>query len=196
MTDFRGMQHALRKRWEIWRDFSYWVPWSIPRDCMVPFAQINESKHAHRTDKNGWFWAKKLSEPLYFYRGTLTSAINLASVIWPECHIQLLGVDLNTYGYFFDPKEGRTQMEKFHDINEKRIGRTSAKHHFKSHRLNTHATALAYETEDDKKLAPIQTAFPRMAEELKKTGRQLLCSNPTSLLVKENYLPYAPVIPL
>jgi hypothetical protein len=193
--DISGVKHAFRKRWEIWAQFSYWVPWTISKKNLVPFSQICESNYSHQADEQGWFWAENLSEPLYFNRGTLSSAINLASIIWPNCDIHLLGVDLNTYGYFFDPPEGETQMEKLHKINEKRIGKTSAEHHLKSHKTNTHATAVTYETEDKQKLPGIQQAFPRISEQLNKSDRSLFCSNPNSLLVEQNILPYTPVIP-
>ena len=193
-TDFRGVKHALRKRWEVWRDFSYLVPWTLPKKHMVTFSQFCQQKHAYRADNNGWFWAEKLSDPLYFYRGTLTSAINLASIIWPNCNISLIGVDLNSYGYFFDPKNGETQMEKYQKINDLRIGKTSASHHLKSHRLNQHATAVPYETNNKNKLPGIQNAFPKIVVELAKTGRKLTCSNPYSLLVEQNILPYEPLI--
>lgn len=194
-TNLPAIKHALRKRWEVWKNFSYYVPWKIPKISTIPFSQICESKYKHKTDSNGWFWAKSLNEPLYFNRGTLTSAINLASIIWPNCNISLLGVDLNTYGYFFDPQKGKTQMENFHKINDLRIGKTSANHHLKSHKLNQHATAVTYETNNKKKLPGIQNSFSKIVEELTKKGKKLTCANPKSLLVEQNYLPYEPVIP-
>ena len=35
--DISGVKHAFRKRWEIWAQFSYWVPWTISKKTSSHF---------------------------------------------------------------------------------------------------------------------------------------------------------------
>ena len=193
--NWREWKHAIRKRLQVWRKFGYRMPLRINRDNLSVFSQASEARYQHLISEDGWYWAKTLNDPLYFWRGTLTSAINLASILWPDADIKLLGVDLNSYGYFFDPKRGEEDREDFHKFNEKRLSETSAVHHRKSHAQNTHATAVTYEQDGKTPLPGIQSAFPRMMEELAKTGNTLNCSNPNSLLVTDGVCPYSPIIP-
>lgn len=192
--DYRLCRHAVRRRWEAWKGNRYIVPLRVRKDNLVPFFQTNAPRFADLLDDSGWFWANSLDEPMLFFRGTLTSAVNLAAVIWPEADIKLLGVDLNSYGYFFDPKTGEeTEEEKADRI--RRTDAVRAAHHSKSRRMGVHATAATFEFGDRPALPPVQSVFPRIREELAKTGRELYCCNPDSLLVTDGICPYAPVIP-
>jgi hypothetical protein len=187
-------KHAIRKRWEVWRDFKYRVPLRIRRDNLVPFSQVAEERYRHLLDANEWYWARSLEDPLYFFRGTLTSAINLAAIVWPESDIKLLGVDLNSYGYFFDPDHTLADAQADLEKNKRRVGEVSALHHQKSHQLNIHSTAVQYDVDEKKSLPGIQSVFPRIREELARNGRRLFCCNPKSLLVTDGVCPFAPVM--
>lgn len=55
------------------------------------------NKHDYYKQK----WADSFEEDLFHFRGTLTTAINMAHIICPTRRIRLLGVDLSTSDYFF-----------------------------------------------------------------------------------------------
>lgn len=52
-------------------------------------------------------WAASLAEPLYFYRGSLTVLLNLATILNPGRPIYLLGVDMNTPVSFYEEEIAR-----------------------------------------------------------------------------------------
>jgi hypothetical protein len=193
--NWRVWKHGIRKRLQLWRQHRYAPPLRTPQEHLVTFSQVSEAPNAHLMDENGWYWAQSLEDPLYFHRGTLTSAINLAAIVWPDADIALLGVDLNTYGHFFDLDWDQDRWKEHEVFNRKRLSDLSAVHHEKSRAMNTHATAVEYDQDDEDSIPGIQAAFPLMQAELAKTGRTLYCCNPDSLLVTDGILPYAPVLP-
>lgn len=60
-------------------------------------------------------WAKSLEKPLYFYRGSLTILLNLATILNPGNPIVLLGVDLDAPGHFFGSQLPRALRDRYGD---------------------------------------------------------------------------------
>jgi len=125
------------------------------------------------------YWAESLSNNLYFYRGSLTTAINLAYLIFPSTDIYLLGVDLNSNISFYADEVGKiSKYERRADAGHKQ--RMEMASHF-----GKHATALPYMG-----MPGIHTVIPLIAAELNKKGVKLYCCNQKSLLVRDGLCPY------
>lgn len=50
----------------------------------------------------GGAWAKKMSDPIFHYRGSLSGCINISSLLNPSHKLVLVGVDLHNHTYFFN----------------------------------------------------------------------------------------------
>lgn len=68
----------------------------IPKKSTIQF--IENQNWLDRGNK----WAKTIQEPLYHYRGSLSSVFNYISICFPKKNVLLVGVDLNTDMYFFE----------------------------------------------------------------------------------------------
>ena len=68
-----------------------------------------------RDDRNGnqHEFAETLNDPMYFHRGSLTSLLNLISVLRIAPLIRLVGVDLNRPGTFFESTRNETGGDKY-----------------------------------------------------------------------------------
>lgn len=71
------------------------------------FTQIPKQSTIQFIDNQNWLdrgnkWAKTIQEPLYHYRGSLSSVFNYISICFPNKKVLLVGVDLNTDEYFFE----------------------------------------------------------------------------------------------
>jgi hypothetical protein len=140
---------------------------SIPDNCRLEFAT--------RTDwLEGGDWATSLDEPLFHYRGSLTDALNYLSFTYPGSPIKLLGVDLKA-GYFFQQEPGT--LGKFSDWAEQVEKATGL-----------HSTAADYQGKS------VLDKLGFILECLDKTGNQLFCCNPKSLLVERGLVPYRAVV--
>lgn len=130
------------------------------------------------TEQKTFRFGSNLNEVLYHRRGSLTTAINLAAVIWPRATIKLLGIDLSDPGYFFD-EELQAQWPELIDPSYERTKREGQ-----------HATALptaAFE-------GTVQEGLRAVNEHLGRMGTQLFCCNAESLLVRDGVCDYAPLM--
>jgi hypothetical protein len=131
-------------------------------------------------------WAGNLDEPLCHYRGSLTAAINLASLIYPVTKIKLVGVDLNRYlafyGRAFDDYRIRyrlrSPLEPYDTFHQQAIER------------DIHQTALGSTSRPS-----ILAAFPSIRRCLERRSVELVCCNRDSLLVTEGAVPYERLLP-
>ncbi|MBW2058247.1 MAG: hypothetical protein JRH07_16075 [Deltaproteobacteria bacterium] len=133
-------------------------------------------------DRLEYLWGRGLDERLFHFRGTLTTAINVAHVLDPHATIKLLGVDLNTPDYFF-----QDQMPRL--IRLKRKEGSSDLDWEYNLRAGRHGTVLPYG-----ELPPMTAAFPFIRQQVEATGGRIFCCNKESLLVEEGHLSYGPVI--
>jgi len=62
---------------------------------------IERWKDPHFTEQ---IWAHSLTQKMFHFRGSLTSVINFANVIHPTSVIKLVGVDMGSNEYFFQPE--------------------------------------------------------------------------------------------
>jgi len=70
-------------------------------------------------------WARSLSEKMFHFRGSMTSAINFANVLRPQNIIKLVGVDMSSNEYFFQEEYDKDRC--FHDWTYERM-KKSGKH--------------------------------------------------------------------
>jgi hypothetical protein len=125
----------------------------------------------------GGDWAESLDEVLFQYRGSLSTVLNLSTILYPGYTIKLIGTDFNSGKYFFD--------NELQDIEISWQDHTTEK----VREEDTHWSVLPI------KGTTMFDKFPFILNKLKENNNEIYCCNKQSLLVTENYIPYAPVIP-
>jgi hypothetical protein len=174
----RGFAGELIRRYEYWRKFGYWMPVSLPRLRLVGI----EAQKIPHPEEGEFYWGNSLDQPLLHYRGSLTTAINLASIVYPVKEIKLIGVDLNTRDSI-DKGEYEEKLSKpLNAITKKDVFK-------KAEDLGYHSTVLPTQFEQG-----ISFIIPKIRAYLLGCGIELACCNPVSYLVEENLCPFRPVI--
>jgi hypothetical protein len=168
-TGLFSILNGLRHRLILWRKCSYWIPIGI----------IGTKAHyCHNILSNDipFRWATTLDDPLYFYRGSLVSAINLATIIYPGYDIKLLGVDLYSNEYFYGDlaKKHPELVDRFYNAGMEQ---------------GQHPTVLGQGPS-----ASILNVMPQIVGHLKSLGIELFCCNAKSLLVKGRICEYRPIM--
>lgn len=122
------------------------------------------------TTPNNWLeggeWAVNLKQPLYHYRGSLTSVLNYVSIIAPKKSIYLVGSDFNSSIYFFE-KELNNLNFITNDWTTPIIKKE-----------NKHFSAIDYNG------TTIFDKLPYVIEKLYENENRVYCNNKESLLVK------------
>lgn len=131
----------------------------IPVDCHLQF-------RAHHDWLSGGPWATNSTETLFHFRGSLTSAINYATVEFPNAVIWLVGTDFTDGGYFFDDALDRI-----------------------TYPWQDWTTAETRESGVHASIRPLYNismldAFPVICEEVDRSGSTIHCANPQSLFVR------------
>jgi hypothetical protein len=168
-TQPRQIIDGLRHRLIIWKKYRFWIPFRITGTQVNYFQNILANDRSFR-------WATTLSEPLYFYRGSLSSVINLATIIYPECDIKLLGVDLNSNEYFYGDR-----IKKYPELLDR--------FYFLGNKAGKHPTIIG-----EGSASSILNVMPKIVNHLRSLGIDLTCCNPKSLLVTEGVCSYLPVL--
>lgn len=124
----------------------------------------------------GSCWAKSISEPLFHYRGSLTSVLNYVAIKYPGRPIKLVGVDFNSPRHFFQ-EELESLDFAWQDWTTPIVADKGI-----------HISALEHEG---------TTMFDRFDEVLRRlaeTENELYCCNENSLMVTKGCATYAPVV--
>ncbi len=144
------------------------------------FSKSSVKKRTTFITRTNWLkggdWAHSLKDPIYHYRGSLSGAINITSILNPNQRIKLLGVDLANHEYFFQ-EEIENDSQKW-GIFLERITPDATQHETVVEVSGT---------------AGILEAFPFIEENVQKNGGELLCCNPQSLLVTQRILEHGTV---
>ena len=136
-----------------------------PSGCILHFRE-------HHEWRSGGHWATSSTDPLFHFRGSLTSAINYATVEFPGAVIWLVGADFRDGGYFFDDALARiTYRWQDWTTAETRLSEAHT-----SVRTICGATML--------------DAFPVVLDEVEKSGSTLFCTNTQSLFVQHGLVPW------
>jgi len=142
----------------------------------VNYPRVRSFRHLQGV-YDGFGWAKSLDEPLYWLHGSLTTAINLAFIIYPGCDIKLIGVDLQGPEPFFDEElRVRPDLMDAGYLRNKRVGQ--------------HHTAIASKNG----VTMLQSIVDLIKPALAKERIRLLCCTSDSLLVSENICEYANIV--
>lgn len=177
----RQWWHGLRYCVRFWRNHGYWIPSRLNVSANRPII-VGDA------DDRGFAWAQTLRQPLYHHHGSLTTAINLAALLYPMADIMLLGVDMNGYHAFYEIEPFRPALPRFERHQRYHLVKETS-HHQKSRQANVHVTAVTSEGKPG-----VQSVIPAIRERLQAKGRDLYCANPESLLVTEDYCPFRPVL--
>lgn len=131
-----------------------------------------------RTDwLEGGRWANSLNQQIYHYRGSLSSAINITTILNPGRKIKLIGVDLNDHRYFFQ-EEIEADKERWNVFIVPQEKQTQQ-----------HGT-----TKNFRKTQGIQSVIPFIKEQVEKNGGSLCCGFKSSFIVQEGLVVYESII--
>lgn len=141
----------------------------VPQNCYFEFI-------SHQSTLEGNEWSNTLEQPLFHYRGSLSTVLNYVSIKYPHHPVKLIGVDFNSPGYFFQDELNNLNFD-WQDwttpiTQEKKI----------------HFSAIPY------KGTTIFDKFDFMVEHLKRSGNEIFSCNSNSILVQKKLIEYAPVI--
>ena len=145
-------------------------------DCPFRLFNIDDSDVVYffRKDRfskpNRFEWAKRLDQPLYFWRSSLTMLINLIAIIRPNAPIVLVGIDLNRRDYFF-----QEEFESETLLHDHTVGRSK----------DLHATAAKLG-----KRPGIHERWPFINKMCAKKGISIYNANSNSLLVEQGYVQF------
>ena len=123
----------------------------------------------------GGQWAMTLEEPIFHYRGSLTSVLNLCTIFFPGKEIFLVGTDFNQSDYFFEEEINQLDFE-WKDFTHELV-KKEGKHY-------------SYQPVEGKSMDDI---FPFILDSLAKTKNELYCTNSNSLLIKSG-VQYKPLL--
>ena len=160
----------IKERVKIFRDHKKIIPLTIK------YSQIKFFSHQFGRYKNHT-WASNFQESLFWLHGSLTTAINLAYIIYPKCHIKLIGVDL------YDP-------ESFYEQEIQTRPDLIDKHYLRGKKLGIHPTASAIK--DGKTMFDGILQIKRYLDVHK---LELTCCNSKSLLVTKKICNYSNLLP-
>ncbi|AFZ36136.1 hypothetical protein Sta7437_2605 [Stanieria cyanosphaera PCC 7437] len=141
----------------------------VPKNCFFEFISHQDWLHGNE-------WSHTLKQPLFHYRGSLSTVLNYVSIKYPNHPIKLVGVDFNSPDYFFQ-KELEKLNFAWQDWTTPIIQKE--KNHF---------SAIPYEG------TTIFDKFEFIIENLHKSGNEIFSCNPNGLLVSKNLVKYNKII--
>lgn len=141
----------------------------VPTDCQFQFI-------SRPLSLEGGEWATSLEEPLFHYRGSLSTVLNYVSILFPDRVVKLVGCDFNSSDYFFQQQleEVGLSWEDWTTPIVKEVDR--------------HFSAIPY------KGTTIFDRFDFIVNQMGRTGNRVYNCNPDSLLVKKGFMDYTSVI--
>jgi hypothetical protein len=122
-------------------------------------------------------WARCLSDPMFFHRGSLTSLINLLCVLRIAPVLKLLGVDLGPGRSFYHEQQKERYRDLVNPWDEKAF------------QLGMHATVAHVNGWNSSML----DHWHELDAAVKNVGVKLYCCNEKSLLVRNQLCEYQPV---
>jgi len=121
-------------------------------------------------------WAKSFGDNIFHYRGSLTGAVNITSILNPGKTIKLLGVDLNDPYYFFQ-EEIESDLERW-GLFLSRLTPYAAKHET----VETFANKPG-----------VQSVFPYLTKKVRDNKGSICCGFSDSYLVKNSIVKFEPI---
>ncbi|TVP61459.1 MAG: hypothetical protein EA343_14080 [Nodularia sp. (in: Bacteria)] len=159
----------LKTRYNLYRNKSFFAPLNVSYEKLKFFK-------ATLRDHPEFIWGESLNDELFFQRGSLSTALNIAYIIYPSCKIKLVGIDLTEPECFFEE-----ELKLRSDLRDTYYDELAQK-------ARRHFTAVPTQA------GTVLDKFPLIKEKLKIKGGDLFCCNPNSLIVSEGLAEYVPII--
>jgi hypothetical protein len=140
----------------------------IPQRCKIEFV-------SHADWLLGGAWARSLNEPLFHYRGGLTSLLNYIAICFPGKCVRLVGTDFYSGSPFFESQLQEIQFP-WQDWTT-RIAK----------RQDKHFSAIEH------KGSTMFDRFPLVVDNLFRSGNVISCVNSKSLLVQHALVASVPL---
>ena len=154
-------------KFKLFRSFKYI---SIPKTYNI--IQLKLSKWNSEKDS----WGKSLGDRLYHYRGSLTTVLNIVSIVAPNQEICLVGNDFNGDRYFYEDELDKLGIP-WKDFTYAKVKKH--KMHFSFQKQN--GTSM-----NDK--------IPYILSKLEETNNYVSCNNKSSLLVTNSGVTYKKIL--
>lgn len=122
------------------------------------------------------YWGNSLNDRLYHYRGSLTTVLNIASIIAPSHEIFLVGNDFNGDRYFYEEELDQLGIP-WKDFTYTKVKK------YKKH--------MSFQKENGKTMSD---KIPYIIRKLNETNNIVSCNNKKSLLVTESGVNYKKLI--
>ena len=132
----------------------------LPEDNSFQFVETTRFMEGGR-------WAVSLDEPLFHYRGSLSSVLNYVTIERPGCEVYLVGNDFYGSKYFFEDELRELDID-WQDWTTTLVREQGKHFSFQDH-----------------KGTKISDRFPEIIERMSESRNRLHCINEDSLLVKE-----------
>ncbi|HAC62867.1 MAG TPA: hypothetical protein DCF68_04855 [Cyanothece sp. UBA12306] len=159
----------LENRYQLYTKYNYLPP------LYVNYPNLAFFKAEGRSGRE-FIWGKSLDEQLFFQRGSLSTALNLAYIIYPDCDIKLIGIDLSYPESFYEEElKARTDL-------------IDTYYYERARKAEKHDTVV------ETKEGTVLDRFPLIQQELAQRGNKLLCCNPNSLVVTQGLCDYVPIM--
>jgi len=168
---FRPLRHpswSLRERSRLLRRHRFLAP------MLRPFPGVRFFRHQFGVHE-GWRWSESLDEPLFWRHGSLSTAINLATIVHPCRVIKLVGVDMKGAAPFYDRELQRSPELMDHT-------------YVKARRAGKHWTAMIG-TDGMEFFRVLATIRQR----LEARGIRLVACHPQSAVVETGTCPFRPL---
>jgi hypothetical protein len=140
----------------------------VPKDAQFEFT-------THHEWRTGGEWATSLNQPLFHFRGSLTSALNYLSIQFPGWPVRLVGTDFAGGEYFFQSELDQLGFE-WRDWTTPLVAEA-----------NLHFSAQQFEG------TTMFDRFEFIVEQMERTGTPLVCQSRNSALVKRQLVAWEPV---
>ena len=123
----------------------------------------------------GGDWAANLKQKIFHYRGSLTSVLNICTILFPNTDVFLVGNDFNYSSYFFEE-----------EINELKFAWKDWTYDL----VKKEGKHFSYQNYQG---TSMEDNFLFIIESMSKTNNNLYCINPNSLLI-ESGVKYKPLL--
>ena len=163
---FRFKNSKVQERIVLFRNFAY-----EKVDSHITFVPIDVTNSI-----NNFYWAKNIKEKIFHFRGSLSSVLNLVTILFPNRDVFLVGNDFNGSKYFF-----QNELEELGDFWKD----------FTTPMVKNEGSHYSFQKIEGR---TIESAFPFIISEMKKTKNKLFCINEDSLLVRKNLVNFKRLI--
>jgi len=175
----RGILRGMKWRLNTLAKNGYFVP--LRKGSLRPITIVN-SRDLSLYER---LWSDSIDKPFVNCRGSLTVAINLASVLYPSSKIKLVGVDMVQHTPFYGHDFEQHAVKHRLTLSKKKQQREHM-----AQKRGLHSTALSL----DGSIGGVIHAVSQARELLKSEGVELLCTNSSSLLVSVGNCPYEAIV--